>query len=60
MWAERRAIAVQAVGLAPASRELQLLVDRLNSQRGDQRSIIKSFAVSTLASGRPSTAYTTM
>ncbi|KAI1783089.1 hypothetical protein LXA43DRAFT_1102981 [Ganoderma leucocontextum] len=44
LWAERRAIANQAVGLAPESQELQQLVDRLSDQCEDQRSIINSFA----------------
>ncbi|KAI1785310.1 hypothetical protein LXA43DRAFT_1100431 [Ganoderma leucocontextum] len=43
LWSERRTIVVQAVGLAPESRELQQLVGRLNDQREDQGSILRSF-----------------
>ena len=49
LWSERRAIAAQAVGLAPGSRELQQLVGRLVDQRKCQGPILRSFTVRVLA-----------
>nr|VWO97375.1 N/A [Ganoderma boninense] len=43
LWSERRVIVERAVGLAPGSPGLQLVVGRLSDQREEQVSIIRSF-----------------